>query len=224
MSTENNEYPYPYPYYDEKSGKVNCQLCGKPYLVISPMHLKKAHNIKYEEYKLRFPDAPLSSEEFAVRGLYGKNKDMFNPTVEEPVGEEVIITEEDYPDEVDEEEIKIEELKESVKPKKEKSADPIIAMKRKVFNHLSLYLTNVRQDYIVEEKTLGGKTKYSYITDFCDPVLRIIIDFPNTFWHNQDSFQDPLKKEKLTQDGWRWIEIKSKAPNLEDIEKELGIK
>ena len=52
MSTEE----YSYPLFDE-NGKVNCQICGKPFMVISPRHLSGKHKIQYGEYKLRFPDS-----------------------------------------------------------------------------------------------------------------------------------------------------------------------
>lgn len=219
---QEHEFPYPYPYYNEKNGRVICQICGKDYQVISPTHLKK-HNLKLEEYRLRFPDAPVSSEEFKIKGLQGKHGDLFkpkeDPQIEEPIGEEVLITEEEIAElEAEEEKIDVSELKADV-IKSEPPKDPIAAMKRRVFNHLCTFFSNVRQDYMVEEKTIGGTVKYSYITDFCDPVLRIIIDCPNTFWHNIDTFEDPLKKEKLRQDGWRIYTIKSRSPQLKDIEE-----
>ena len=77
MSTEE----YPYPLFDENE-KVICQLCGKPFMVISPRHLSGKHEIKYSEYKLRFPDAPLSSAEFTAKSKYGKMKGVFDDDVE----------------------------------------------------------------------------------------------------------------------------------------------
>ena len=228
--TAAHEFPYPYPYYEEKTGKIICQLCGKPFLVISPKHLLK-HNITYNEYKLTFPDAPLSSEEFKIRGTHGRIKDLFEPKEPEPedeIGEEILITEEEYPPEdvegmiqeaLDEEEEKITKLAKSAE--KKKNTDPITSMKRRVYDSLSMYYSNVKQDFIVEDKTIGGKTKYSYITDFCDPVMRVIFDFPNTFWHNTDFFIDPMKMEKLRQDGWKIIVIKSKAPTVKEIERAI---
>lgn len=224
-----HEFPYPYSYYDEKTGKVRCQLCGKAYLVISPTHVKK-HGITYDEYKMKFPDAPLSTDEFKIRGTHGKFKDLFEPKKQdEEIGEEILITEEEYPPDdiveeiikeaVDEEEEKIKKLGDS---EKQKPKDPIKAMKRRVYDGLSIYFSNVKADYVVEDKTIGGKTKYSYITDFCDPMMRIIFEFPNTFWHNTDFFLDPMKYEKLRQDGWKIIVIKSKAPTVKDIERAIG--
>ena len=82
MSSED----YPYPLLDEK-GKLVCQLCGKSFLVISPKHLAN-HDIRYSEYKLRFPDAPLSTSEFAASSRYGRVKNIFD--------DEIIVEDEIY--------------------------------------------------------------------------------------------------------------------------------
>ncbi len=213
MSNE-QEYPYPYPYYDEESGRVNCQICGRNFQVISPTHLK-THDLKYAEYKLRFSDAPLSSEEFAIKGLYGKNTGMFQPKEEDKfMGEEVLIEENE---DLDEEEIRIEELGKI----KSEPEDKIIGMKNRVYNHLLMYFSNVKMDYKIKRLLSDGRTSYEYITDFCDPVLMVVFDFPKTFWHNNDVFLDPLKHEKLESDGWRIVVINSRAPNLKDIENKI---
>ena len=81
---------YPYPLLNKEDGKVSCQLCGKSFLVITPRHLS-THNVTYSEYKMRFPNAPLSCEEFAIRGKYGKDKDLF---MEQMIEEETIVEEE----------------------------------------------------------------------------------------------------------------------------------
>jgi hypothetical protein len=162
MTTSNeHEYPYPYPYYEEKTGKVNCQICGKPFAIISPRHLVK-HDITHAEYKLRFPDAPLTNEEFAVKSLYGRHKDEFTLTDDSIIGEEEI---------VDKEIITIKEFESTEKD--DTPLDPVANMKKRIFNHLSMYLHNIRQDYFIEDKTLGGLTKFRYISDFADPVIKI---------------------------------------------------
>ena len=222
VTSNEHEYPYPYPYYEEKTGKVNCQICGKPFAIISPRHLKK-HDITHAEYKLRFPDAPLTNEEFAVKSLYGRHKDMFKVSEpEEPdnytLTDDSIIGDEEI---VDKEVILIEDF--GVTKKDVTNSDPVANMKKRIFNHLSMYLHNVRQNYFIEEKTLGGLTKFRYISDFADPVLKINVEFPDTFWHNQDIFIDPLREEKLKSGGWKVIKIRGKAPSLEKIEKSLQL-
>ena len=218
MSTNaEHEYPYPYPYYEEKTGKVNCQICGKPFSIISPRHLKK-HDVTHKEYKLKFPDAPLANEEFAVKSLYGRHKDMFKPN--EPdnytLTDESIIGEGEI---VDKEIITIKEFKSSKKD--DTPLDPVTSTKKRIFNHLSMYLHNVRQDYFIEEKTLGGLVRFRYISDFADPVLKINVEFPDMFWHNQGAFIDPLRDKKLKSGGWKVIKIRGNLPSLKKIEKSI---
>jgi len=221
MSANNeHEYPYPYPYYEEETGKVNCQICGSPYSIISPKHLKK-HDITYKQYRLKFPDAPVTNEEFAIKSLYGRNKDMFKPK-EEPEPDEFTLSDDSVigdEEVVDEEIIKIQDF--GIVEKDDTPLDPIAKMKKTIFNHLSMYLPNVRQNYFIQEKTLGGQTTCNYITDFADPVLKVNVEFPNTFWHNQDPYHDPLREEKLKDSGWKIIKIKGAGPSLKKIEHAL---
>jgi len=193
-----------YPLFDGK-GKVICQICGKSFLVISPTHLAIKHKIKYEEYTKRFPDAPLASNEFVARGKFGKHKELFlkdEITVEELVEEH----------EPDIEEMNIEKLIQEYK-----DLTPMESMKYKIIDHLKIYFSNVRKDYLVTQYGVDNRLKFEFITDFCDPVLRIVIQFPDTFWHNQDAAFDPNKNLKLSQYGWKVIEIPGSNPCLQII-------
>ena len=204
-----NEEKLPYPPFDEKTGKIHCQICGNKYLVISPKHLIK-HSISHSDYTKRYPNAPLSSKEFNVKSKYGKLKDIFAPTESDEL-EEIIVTEEpSIEDEIDIEKIL-----------KEKSyKDPVKQSKAQVLDTLRSYFTNVRQDYMIEEYgPMSGRLKYRYITDFTDPVLRIVIQCPNTFWHNRDVSIDPLKNYKMSEDGWKVLVVKSRSPSRKDIQK-----
>ena len=91
---------YSFPLYDEK-GKVTCQVCGKSFMTISPRHLK-GHNISFADYFKRFPEAPKSSEEFAARSKYGKNKTIFKEQEEKPgiIGDDIVVDEEPEIDEL----------------------------------------------------------------------------------------------------------------------------
>jgi len=202
-----------YPPFDEETGKVNCQICGKPFLVISPRHLGK-HNITHGDYTKRYPTAPLSSKEFSAKTKYGKLKDLFKPT-EPSEFEEVVVDEEpNIEDEVDIEAIL-----------KERSYnDPVKQSKAQVLDILKSFFSNVRADYTIEEYgKMSNRLKYQYITDFTDPILRVVIQFPNTFWHNNDVTIDPRKNEKLREDGWKVINIKNRAPNRKEIQKIVGM-
>lgn len=202
-----NEYPH--PFFNEK-GKLICQICGKSFLVISPRHLQ-THKIKYADYTKRFPQAPLSSDEFIARGKYGKNKNIF-PLSE--IGEEHLV-EEDY-DPPDVEDIEIEKFLTKQIP-----LSPMEAMKSKFLDHIRMYFANVKKDYFVRQLGKDGNLKFEFITDFCDPVLKVVIQFPDTFWHNSEAALDPNKNYKLSQFGWKVIEIPSSNPKLETIDQYL---
>ena len=204
-----NEEKLPYPPFDEETGRIHCQICGNKYLVISPKHLQK-HNITHPDYTKRYPNAPLSSKEFNAKSKYGRVKDLFAP-VESDELEEIIVEEEpNIEDEIDVEKILMEKSQK----------DPVKASKAQVLDTLKSYFTNVRQDYMIEEYgPMSGRLKYQYITDFTDPVLRIVIQFPNTFWHNNDVHIDPQKNYKLSEDGWKVLIVKGRAPTRKDIQK-----
>ena len=201
---------YPHPSFDEK-GKVICQICGKPFLVISPRHLSSKHNVKYEDYTKRFPQAPLSSDEFIARGKYGKNKDIFmNEGSDDDFGPEEYV-DENVPD--------IEELQIEKLIKQHVSRSPMETMKSKILDHLRYYFANIKQDYLISQFGVDSRLKFEFITDFCDPVLKVVIQFPDTFWHNQEAALDPNKNYKLSQYGWKVIEIPSKNPSFETIDE-----
>jgi uncharacterized Zn finger protein (UPF0148 family) len=197
---------YPYPFFDKK-GKVICQVCGKSFLVISPPHLK-THNLIYSDYTTRFPEAPLSNKEFVARGKYGKTKGLL-PQSEEPAVEELTTTLEEDPE--------VEELEDLFKS--EKKLDKIQSMKSRILDQLRIYFSNIRQDYLIMQNDQVGNFIFEFITDYCDPILKVVIQFPDTFWHNRELFVDPNKNYKLKQYGWKVIEIPSAGPTYEQIDE-----
>ena len=210
-----SEYSYPFLSDD---GKVICQVCGKPFLVISPRHLG-THNIKYDEYKLRFPDAPLSSDEFNAAAKYGKEKTIFVEKEMEKFEDEAELPDEEIEEIIVGEDPEIEEeidLRAELE-KENKDIDVMAQSKNKILDHLRIFFTNIEKDYIIDHYGIDGRIKFHFITDFCDPVLKIVVDFPKTFWHNIDAAPDPNKKLKLESVGWKIIEINSVAPKLSEI-------
>ena len=216
-----SEYDYE-PFSED--GKVVCQICGKSFLVISPRHLG-THNITYSEYKLRFPDAPLSCEEFNARGKYGKEKRIFVEDelkkFDEPIVEQNEIKEDDDIPEHDvnptiDEEIDFEQVLETVKPK---SLDICDTSKDAVLDCLRAFFTNIKKDYMIQIFGPNNALEFEYITDFADPVLKINVEFPNAFWHNRMAYVDASRDEKLKGYGWKIIKINSRAPNPSNIIK-----
>lgn len=207
----NNELQY--PEFDE-DGKVVCQICGKSFQVISPRHLA-LHKIQYADYTKRYPSAPLSSEQFIVKSKYGKHSDLFvnDEDIDDAViDEEILVDEEPELEEL--------ELETALKKVIEETRDPVQVHKMRVLDHLRLHFANVEKDFVIRHiSPLSQKQLFEYITDFCDPVLKIVIQFPNTFWHNNDTSIDPLKNLKLEEQNWKVLEIKSKSPSAQDIDK-----
>jgi len=198
---------YPHPFFNEK-GKVVCQICGKPFLVISPRHLGK-HNIKYADYTKRFPDAPLSTQEFKARGVYGRTK-LFKEGDE--IGPEQL---------VDEKEPEIEELNIEKLAAEQKNLSPMDAMKARILDHLRMYFANVKRDYLITQYGTDNRLKFEFITDYCDPILKVVIQFPDTFWHNVEAAIDLNKNIKLAKYGWKVIEIPTPNPSFEIIDQYL---
>jgi hypothetical protein len=210
MSSED----YPYPLMD-KDGKLICQLCGESFLVISPKHLGK-HDIRYSEYKLRFPDAPLSTSEFAASSRYGRVKNIFDDE-EIIVEDEMENLEEEFEGMEDPEiveEIDIDKLTQTIHQYK----DPMQQRKSKILDHLRSFFSNIQQDYMIQLIDGGGFLRSEFITDFADPVLKIDIEFPDVFWHNE-GFLDPNRDNKLKVYGWKIITISGNGPSSEKISK-----
>lgn len=202
--------PLPYPKLDE-DGKVVCQICGKPFLVISPKHLMKIHSVTLSQYKIRYPDAPLSSEEFRSRGRFGKLGLFKKETQEEgPIIEDII-------EDVEKEEPVEEPKKFEVVVDLPKKQDPISRTRRNILKFLRDIFYNTEQNYVIRKFHPDGRLEYEFITDFADPILKIDFEFPNAFWHNRDRYQDLSRKDKLRSHGWKVIEISSPAPTIEDI-------
>jgi len=196
-----------HPEFDSK-GKVICQICGKSFLVISPLHLKK-HNIIFSDYVKRYPNAPVSSEEFNKRSKIGRDKDMLFMEQQE----KGIVNPEINPEieELDIEKIMLKEIAEN----------PMKSSKNRILDILRVLYTNVRPDYMIRQFGTDGNLKFEFITDFCDPILKIVIQFPDTFWHNQEMYIDLNKKIKLESYGWLYYEIPTDNPSKELIDKFL---
>jgi len=207
---------FPFPLTDPNTGKVICQICGKPYLVITPTHLKTHKIGGYDEYTKRFPGAPLSNDEFKKRGSVGKKvkdapKELFakemNPILKV---EDVFV--DDIEPEI--EEVDIEQIF-----AKDVSKDPIHNIKLKVLDMLKMYFANVEENFVaVLKNSVTGLIYREYITDFADPILRIDFEFPDTYWHNGEGYPDALRDKNMADYGWRVIRIRSNSPTIKDIE------
>jgi len=206
----NDELQYP-PFDDE--GKVACQICGETFQVISPRHLAK-HKIQYADYRKRYPEAPLSCDQFIAKSKYGKNSELFVDDADindDVMGEEEVVSEDPELEEL--------ELEVALQSVVDECRDHVQVQKMRVLDHLRLHFANIERDYTIRAKSsISKKDLFQYITDFCDPVLKIVIQFPQTFWHNEEIYVQPLKNHNLQKEGWKVLEIMGKAPSAEDID------
>jgi len=220
-----NEESYPST---NNEGKVLCQICGKPFSIITPGHLLK-HQVTMKQYKLRFPDSPLTSSDFKSRqkyaksSLFKKDSEETNKSLKPPIQKENIIEDKisDYkfPEEIIvNEEPEIEELEIDYKTE---IKDPIQYKKNQILNCLKQFYSNIQMDYMIQKLSISNHLEYEFITDFADPILKVNIEFPKTFWHNQNQFNDPQRNNKLKIEGWKVIEIHSQNPSNSEIEKAI---
>ncbi len=226
-----NEYPYPL---NTKTGDVICQICGKSFKIISITHLKKIHNIEISTYKQRFPKAPIVSESTRARMKYSIKKSYEERSITKPKKESNLITDNiednslviqnydiisDDTDSIVKNnnnlDLNFQNVNFPVKSNKSNN-DKISLIKQKILDKLFYLFSNkVKENFIIRKKTPSGHLIYEYITDFADPLLKVIINFPDAFWHNEDIYTDSLKYFNLKSDGWKIIDI-FKNENLKD--------
>jgi hypothetical protein len=209
MSEKSNTMKY--PPFNEK-GKVFCQECGKTFMILTPSHLK-THQLKYSEYQDKYPDAPLTTEQFKALSKYSRPKKYTEEDMQ-ILGKEVVI-DEDIP--------VIDDNFEMPKNQVAKSfSTPMEAKKYEIFNFLAEFLPDLKMDYNIEIFDVQQTLIFSAISDFADPFLQINVQFPDTFWHNIDMVgEDPNRDRKLRDNGWKTITVKSKSPSIKLIEKEI---
>jgi len=216
-------------YYNDQ-GKVLCQVCMKPFQVISATHLKK-HGMNIDKYKETYPDAPLSSKSFMAKNKY-KDSDIFKDDedafgrkrTEEP-------TKTDFGDDVQNtpnvdmiRQLAKAAETEDVEPEDDGSnLPPILKNKVDIKSFLKKVYTNIAENYFIEKLDNNGGLLYCYITDLVDLKTRTIFDFPNTFWHNRDARQDGLRNQKLIADGWTIKTITEKYPTVSDVQAHMDL-
>jgi len=210
---------YPYEFLNDKQ-KVICQICGRGFISITPTHLK-THNITFSEYKLRFPKAPIISNRSPI--FHRDTNDKVLATEKDAPINEIIDDERDIPKKdvnpvihqeiiFDDKQLFTDNLK---------SQDICNTSKDKILVYLKSFFRNIEKNYMIQEYALSGNLVYEVITDFADPVLKLNIEFPNTFWHNSLFVNNRLRNIRLEEYGWKVIEIKKSSPSLKAIENIL---
>ena len=201
-----------YPPIDEESGKIICQMCGKPFGRITAAHMK-THGLTTVEYKHRFPDAPMTSEKTKTRMKFSQSK-LFKEEKSD------FASDDSFPEV---EEISIPDI---VEYKMEQDIIPsnglMIGSKAGILDHIRVVYPSARADYFIEKKNIQNVLEYRYVTDIADPIKKIDFEFPDTYWHNSDPYVAlSVRNARLVEDGWTIVTIRSKAPTPEQIDNEI---
>jgi len=196
---------------DERQGFVTCKECGKKFGMITPQHLRAVHNLTTEQYKEKHPEQDLwgkgfrSSFKYSDTSLF-KNIDDIDKI---PKLGEIKIPKD------------LEEIQHKVNEARDMEKKDFPQGKYEVFEALKNFFSYVETNYFVEKVDNERRLEYRVITDFCDPINKIIIDFPNCYWHNFDISSESLKDQVLPGHGWKVIKILSRDPTSFTVEQEL---
>ena len=217
------------------SEKLICMECKREFGKVTMQHLQKAHNMTIEIYRAKYPNAKLVSEESKVRTKYSKTE-LFTKkedviTDEEP--ESILTQIEKTPiinrkkfEELDLSFVKKINIPSSLKQtKKLEYDDPknlISKSKLLLLNYLVSEFLDVRNNFFIEKLTQTGVVDFKYITDIVIHEYKVILEFPNAFWHNNMlGVSNHVRINNLNQEGWKIINIDSKMPTVEDLKFEL---
>jgi hypothetical protein len=192
-------------------GQVGCALCKEFFTIITSNHLKKAHDISMNEYKLRFPGAPLS-------GLIFSSKQKFkysNALKSEPIIEDDCISD-DTPEIIELPPIKKIEL-----PIVECNYYGIHEDKVEILKYLKTIFSSIENNYIFDKYSLGGFLEHQTVMDIADKNKRIDFEFPDTFWHNIGFTDKHYREQRLMDSGWKIINFNTLAPTINEVESIL---
>ena len=212
--------------------EVICQECKQVFFkAIMPSHLTAKHNISMDEYRKKYPDSPIMTDDYKAKLEENrlKNKKEKSTKIEsdcdidfEEIETSPKLENIKMPEIKDIDFSKIEKLKEdSIKNSPiiffEDSKGLIPPDKLRILNYLAHIIEGVENNYFIEKKTLSGHVEYRLITDIAIPSLKIDIEFPKSFWHNYDEPKES-RDYKLRNDGWKVYDINSSAPSISDLE------
>ena len=220
-----------------EDGKVACEICKERFKIITGKHLLK-HNTTMKKYKEQFPNAKLSGKQYSI---IMKNKDssafrkemeddiipddtISEGTITDDIITDNIITDDTNPyidDSVTDditpeiEEMTINDL--SMEPIPE---DKIGKQKGTILNLIRTYFPKTQKDYFIREMSMDNHLRYEFISDYADPVAKILFDFPKAFWHN-DSGTNIFRNKRIQESGWKIFTFNSNNPDFNKLKIEL---
>jgi hypothetical protein len=195
-----------------RNGKTICQECGQEFTLISPKHLKQKHNgMTMAEYKLKYPGCPISSR------AYKATKTTYADSV-------LFASDEALPREVLDEDVELADLSDGKIKHTILNLEGVSKNKADILTFLHDAYPYLENNYSIEKRHFyDDSLQWKYITDIADPVKKVIFDFPNAFWHNEDPFPDPQKYGKLKEDGWIVIIVDKHYPTVQDVFQDTDI-
>lgn len=211
---------YKYPEFD-KEGKIVCQICGKSFNIISASHLKK-HDLTNKEYHDQFKDLKLTGDKYRTVQKFCHTS-VFAPTPKAltEIMDEVVVDEPIEPiedpktPELTDEVLTLLNTKNKHIVGKPKVQNVMQNMKQRILQIFQRYLFHIQTNYTVQIFTPSGHLLHEVITDFADPIQKIVINFPKAFWHNRN--RDPLSTKHLTENEWIVIENNSLSPSNAEL-------
>jgi hypothetical protein len=193
-----------------KDGKAICQECGGEFMLITPAHLKK-HGITIAEYKLKYPDCPVSGAEYKATRFTYKDSILFKDS-------------EGLPSEPIDDDLALEALKESGVKHSVLDFKGVSKNKVDILTFLHDAYPYLENNHSIEKRHFyDDSLVWKYITDMADPIKKVLFDFPNAFWHNRDPYPDPAKFDKLKKDGWIVIVVDKHYPTAQDVFQDTDI-
>jgi hypothetical protein len=193
-----------------KNGKAVCQECGGEFMLISPAHLKK-HGITMAEYKLKYPGCPVSGAE------YKATKNVYHDSI-------LFKNDEGLPSEPLDDDIALAELSEGIYKHSILNLEGVSKNKADILTFLHDAYPYLEDNYSIEKRHFHDESLlWKYITDMADPIKKVIFDFPDAFWHNEDAYPDPQKYDKLREDGWIVIVVDKHYPTAQDVYQDTDI-
>jgi hypothetical protein len=216
------------------SEKVKCMECGKPQGRITNWHLQRVHNMTMKTYRAKYPDAELVSDETKVRTKYAKAEiftkedvitDEESKSILTQMERSPIVNRKKFP-QVEELDLsfakKLRDIKQTKKLEYDDPKNLISKSKLLLLNYLISEFADVRNNFFIEKLTPTGVVDFKYITDIVIYDFKVILEFPNSFWHNNMlGISNNVRTDDLIGEGWKIVNVNSKMPTVEELKFEL---